>query len=45
VRDVNRNVMCCPAPHHFDPVHEQMQKLADDLAEHFKPKTKTTRFG
>ncbi len=38
--DVNRNVMCCPAPHHFDPVHEQMQKLADDLAEHFKPKTK-----
>lgn len=38
--DVNRNVMCCPAPHYFDPVHEQMQKLTDDLAEHFKPKTK-----
>ncbi|MBL9094863.1 MAG: NADPH-dependent assimilatory sulfite reductase hemoprotein subunit [Planctomycetaceae bacterium] len=38
--DVNRNVMCCPAPHHFDPVHEQLQALTDALAEHFKPKTK-----
>jgi len=38
--DVNRNVMCCPAPHHFDPVHAEMQDLTDRLAEHFKPKTK-----
>jgi len=37
--DVNRNVMCCPAPHHFDPVHVQLQALTDRLAEHFKPKT------
>lgn len=38
--DVNRNVMCCPAPHRFDPVHEQLQHLTDQLAEHFKPKTR-----
>jgi sulfite reductase (ferredoxin) len=38
--DVNRNVMCCPAPHNFDPVHEELQKMAFVLAEHFKPKTK-----
>jgi sulfite reductase (ferredoxin) len=37
--DVNRNVMCCPAPHYFDPVHTQLQALTDRLAEHFKPKT------
>jgi sulfite reductase (ferredoxin) len=38
--DVNRNVMCCPAPHRFDPVHDQLQALTDQLAEHFKPKTR-----
>lgn len=37
--DVNRNVMCCPAPHRFDPVHDQLQDLTDRLAEHFRPKT------
>jgi len=37
--DVERNVMCCPAPHKNSPVHDQMQQLADDLAEHLKPKT------
>ncbi len=38
--DVNRNVMCCPAPHRFDPVHDQLQLLTDALAEHFRPRTK-----
>lgn len=36
--DVNRNVMCCPAPMK-DEVHLAMQSLAKQLAEHFKPKT------
>ena len=27
--DVKRNVMCCPAPHRQDPVHDEMQRLAD----------------
>lgn len=38
--DVERNVMCCPAPHHFDPVHAQMQEMADRLAEHLCPRTR-----
>jgi sulfite reductase (ferredoxin) len=38
--DVERNVMCCPAPHHQDPVHQQMQDLADRLAEHLAPRTR-----
>ena len=33
--DVNRNVMCCPAPHYNDPIHAEMQRLADALAAHF----------
>jgi sulfite reductase (ferredoxin) len=37
--DVKRNVMCCPAPHHNDPVHGQMQALADQFAEHLKPRS------
>ncbi len=37
--DVNRNVMCCPAPHCNDSVHDQMQALADRLAAHFAPRT------
>lgn len=37
--DVNRNVMCCPAPY-VDEVHTTLQKLADDLAEHLAPRTK-----
>lgn len=37
--DVNRNVMCCPAPHHGDGVHDELQRLTDELAEHFRPKT------
>ncbi len=37
--DVERNVMCCPAPHHHDAVHDQLQKLADEVAAHFCPRT------
>ncbi|MFO1093626.1 MAG: NADPH-dependent assimilatory sulfite reductase hemoprotein subunit [Planctomycetaceae bacterium] len=37
--DVNRNVMCCPAPIAGDEVRRQMQSLADSLAEHFRPRT------
>lgn len=41
--DVNRNVCCCPAPLRNDPVRKAMQKLTDDLAEHFRPKTSAYR--
>jgi sulfite reductase (ferredoxin) len=37
--DVERNVMCCPAPHHQDPVHEEMQALATRIAAHFCPRS------
>ena len=37
--DVNRNVMCCPAPLKNNAVYDQMQQLSEVLAEHFKPKT------
>jgi sulfite reductase (ferredoxin) len=38
--DVERNVMCCPAPHYQDPVHAEMQDLADRLAAHLAPRTR-----
>ena len=37
--DVNRNVMACPAPYKNNPVHDQIQELSQELADHFKPKT------
>ena len=37
--DVNRNVMCCPAPIYSDPVRRDMQLFADQIAEHLKPRT------
>jgi sulfite reductase (ferredoxin) len=37
--DVERNVMCCPAPHHHDQVHAEMQSLAEQLANHLAPRT------
>src|SRR5687768_16239457 len=37
--DVNRNVMCCPAPYKRN-VYRQTQALADQLAAHFAPRTK-----
>jgi len=38
--DVNRNVMCCPAPHHGNGPHDQLQKVADQLAAHLAPRTR-----
>ncbi len=37
--DVNRNVMCCPAPY-ADPVHEEMQRFTDAIMEHLAPRSK-----
>jgi sulfite reductase (ferredoxin) len=37
--DVERNVMCCPAPYNDSPVRRQMQEMADAIAEHLKPRT------
>ncbi|MCA8995637.1 MAG: NADPH-dependent assimilatory sulfite reductase hemoprotein subunit, partial [Planctomycetaceae bacterium] len=37
--DVCRNFMCCPAPHHGNPVRQQMQEMADALADHFRPQS------
>lgn len=37
--DVERNIMCCPAPVRNDPVHDELQKLTDRLAEHLAPRT------
>ncbi|HEX5103052.1 MAG TPA: NADPH-dependent assimilatory sulfite reductase hemoprotein subunit, partial [Pirellulaceae bacterium] len=36
--DVNRNVMCCPAPYASN-VYRQTQALADQFAAHFAPRT------
>ncbi len=38
--DVNRNVMCCPAPHYNDTVHSELQQTAEALALHLAPKTR-----
>jgi len=37
--DVNRNVMCCPAPYQKN-IYRQTQALADQLAANFAPRTK-----
>ncbi|MBL8820710.1 MAG: NADPH-dependent assimilatory sulfite reductase hemoprotein subunit [Planctomyces sp.] len=37
--DVNRNVMCCPAPYRNNRVYAEMQQLGQTLADHFRPKT------
>jgi len=37
--DVERNVMCCPAPFKNNKVYDQMQEMANALAEHLKPKS------
>src|SRR6476469_4382275 len=38
--DVNRNVMCCPAPFQKN-IYRQTQALADLIAAHFAPRTKS----
>lgn len=37
--DVERNVMCCPAPIRNNPVRDELQVMADRIAEHLKPRT------
>ncbi|MAT15839.1 MAG: NADPH-dependent assimilatory sulfite reductase hemoprotein subunit [Planctomyces sp.] len=37
--DVNRNVIACPAPFKNNSVFDDMQKMADTLADHFRPKS------
>ncbi|HET6325060.1 MAG TPA: NADPH-dependent assimilatory sulfite reductase hemoprotein subunit [Planctomycetaceae bacterium] len=37
--DVERNVMCCPAPYAANPIRREMQEMADRVAEHLKPRT------
>lgn len=37
--DVERNVMCCPAPYRRDPVHERLQEDAARLSAHLAPRT------
>ncbi len=36
--DVHRNVVCCPAPYHGDPVHGQIQWMAGQIAEALAPR-------
>ena len=38
--DVERNIMCCPAPIHGDPVRDEMQATVDTLARHLAPRTR-----
>ena len=37
--DIERNVMCCPAPVRHSSVHDQLQATAADIAEELKPRT------
>lgn len=37
--DVNRNVMCCPAPYR-NALYEEMQQFADTVAAHLAPRTR-----
>ncbi len=37
--DVNRNVMCCPAPVRNNPIHDEIQRLAATLADHLSPRS------
>jgi sulfite reductase (ferredoxin) len=38
--DVERNVMCCPAPHRHDGVHAELQATAAHLAAYLAPKSR-----
>jgi sulfite reductase (ferredoxin) len=38
--DVERNVTACPAPHHHDGVHAQLQETAAILAAHLAPRSR-----
>jgi sulfite reductase (ferredoxin) len=38
--DVERNVVCCPAPHHHDAVHAFLQETAVLIATHLAPRSR-----
>ncbi|NOX54862.1 MAG: NADPH-dependent assimilatory sulfite reductase hemoprotein subunit [Planctomycetes bacterium] len=38
--DVERNVMCCPAPDNASPVRAEMQEMANRFAKHLQPRTR-----
>ncbi len=38
--DVERNIMCCPAPIHGNSVRDEMQAKLDELAKHLAPRTR-----
>jgi sulfite reductase (ferredoxin) len=38
--DVERNIMCCPAPIHGNRVRDEMQAKVDELARHLAPRTR-----
>ena len=38
--DVERNVMCCPAPDRHDSIRDQLQATADAIAMHLAPRTR-----
>ncbi len=38
--DVERNVMCCPAPYRKDPVHTELQVMARQLSDALLPQTR-----
>lgn len=41
--DVNRNVCCCPAPLRHNGIRDQLQALADTIANHLTPRTNAYR--
>ncbi len=41
--DVQRNVVCCPAPYRGDPVHGQIQWMAGQIAQFLAPRTPAYR--
>ncbi len=38
--DVERNVVCCPAPLRQNRLRDELQQLADQLADHLRPRTR-----
>jgi len=38
--DVERNVVCCPAPLRHDTIRDQLQQYADEIADHLRPRTR-----
>lgn len=38
--DVERNVVCCPAPLRHNAIRDQLQQYADSIADHLRPRTR-----